>query len=366
MFRLRRVWLALGVALGLMALLPLPSAHALNGTFVAQPFRAFYREHEGMRLLGAPRSGLRTVNGYPSQYFEKGRLEDHRAEVTDPVWALMYGRLTVELMERAPGTGANSSSLTYADLRLASQERVPAPRGFTGGTLAVADGRFVPYDARLGVAGGYVVPDYFWGYINRADLFPGGWLHDVGLPLTRVLSAETVKQGVRRTIMLQAFERTILTYDPQNPPAWQVERGNIGTDALQAEGRPQPPAANAKRIEIDLSEQWLRAYAGDEVVYDAPVSTGRDGFNTPRGTFKIYSKYPIKTMRGSLGGESWEVPDVPHAMFFNGAVALHGAYWHNQFGTGARLSHGCVNLPLEAARLLFEWAPVGTQVTVRA
>jgi lipoprotein-anchoring transpeptidase ErfK/SrfK len=51
-------------------------------------------------------------------------------------------------------------------------------------------------------------------------------------------------------------------------------------------------------------------------------------------------------------------------MYINGGVALHGTYWHNRFGTGARLSHGCINLPLRAASWLYDWAPMGTTVRV--
>jgi lipoprotein-anchoring transpeptidase ErfK/SrfK len=51
-------------------------------------------------------------------------------------------------------------------------------------------------------------------------------------------------------------------------------------------------------------------------------------------------------------------------MYINGGVALHGTYWHNLFGSGARPSHGCVNLPLRAAKWLYGWAPVGTPVRV--
>ena len=58
------------------------------------------------------------------------------------------------------------------------------------------------------------------------------------------------------------------------------------------------------------------------------------------------------------------VPNVPNVMYINGGVALHGTYWHNRFGTGARLSHGCVNLPLRAAGWLYDWAPMGTTVRV--
>jgi lipoprotein-anchoring transpeptidase ErfK/SrfK len=119
-----------------------------------------------------------------------------------------------------------------------------------------------------------------------------------------------------------------------------------------------------KVIEVDLSKQWLVAYEDGEVVYDAPVATGKDGFNTPTGTYDIYNKLPLRTMRGELNGESWTVPNVPNVMYINGMVALHGTYWHNKFGTGVRMSHGCVNLSLADAAWLYAWAPVGTTVTI--
>jgi lipoprotein-anchoring transpeptidase ErfK/SrfK len=69
-------------------------------------------------------------------------------------------------------------------------------------------------------------------------------------------------------------------------------------------------------------------------------------------------------MRGVYQGVPWVVPDVPNVMYIVGGVALHGTYWHNRFGTGARPSHGCVNLPLRSAAWLYSWAPVGTPVKV--
>ena len=119
-------------------------------------------------------------------------------------------------------------------------------------------------------------------------------------------------------------------------------------------------------MEIDLSEQWLYAYEGEERVFGAPASTGKDGFVTPTGRFAVYAKLPLQTMRGSARGESWEVPDVPHVMYIYGSVAIHGTYWHNLFGTGVRLSHGCINLPVDAAALLYNWAPIGTPVWIHA
>ena len=53
-------------------------------------------------------------------------------------------------------------------------------------------------------------------------------------------------------------------------------------------------------------------------------------------------------MEGVIGGEYYNVPDVPCVMYFtNGGHALHGTYWHSNFGTP--MSHGCVNLPMDVA-----------------
>jgi lipoprotein-anchoring transpeptidase ErfK/SrfK len=352
-------------------LLPSGSAVAMTDTYVARPFRVYYRDHQGMRVLGYSRTLLIQAGGYPAQYFEKGRIEDHRAETADPTWAIMYGRLTAELMEQAPWLPVNSTSSTYADLaRLANPDLtwrhptdVAGPRPVTGPTAELT-GMLVPYDGGLQAAPGYIVPSYFWRYINRADLFPGGWLHDIGLPMTDAFAVQALKAGAPRTIIMQAFERSVLTYDPLNPAEWQVERGNIGSDALLVTSTAQR-RGGTKRIEVNLAEQWLYAYEGDTLVYDAPVSTGRDDWETPQGRFRINRKLEKTTMTGSERGETWNVPDVPHVMYFtNEGHALHGTYWHDQFGTGVRRSHGCVNLPLDAAAALYAWAPIGTEVWV--
>lgn len=229
-------------------LLPAPPLLARADPAIAPPFRATYWQNEGIRTLGLVQSSLVTINGYPAQFFEKGRLEDHRQETADRTWSVAYGRLTAELMEQAPKLPVNNTSVVYGDLVRYGAERQPVPAGFTGGTLPVSDGVFVPADPQLQPAPGYVVPRFFWDYVNRADLFPAGWLYTIGLPLTNAFAVETVDaQGTRRSITMQAFERSVLTYDPQNPAEWQVQRGNIGTDALVAAGQnplmvtPTPP-----------------------------------------------------------------------------------------------------------------------------
>jgi lipoprotein-anchoring transpeptidase ErfK/SrfK len=67
-------------------------------------------------------------------------------------------------------------------------------------------------------------------------------------------------------------------------------------------------------------------------------------------------------MRGGTGADRYDLPNVPHVMYFHKGYAIHGTYWHNNFGR--RMSHGCVNANKAAAAWLYNWAPVGTPVKV--
>lgn len=121
----------------------------------------------------------------------------------------------------------------------------------------------------------------------------------------------------------------------------------------------EPESNPEKHIVVDLSEQKLYAYEGDKLVFETLVSTGL-GNRTPIGTFKIFRKTPERHMRGV----GYDLPGVPWTMYFtSGGVTIHGAYWHNNFGH--KMSHGCVNLPLEQSEWMYRWAPVGTKVVVQ-
>ena len=134
--------------------------------------------------------------------------------------------------------------------------------------------------------------------------------------------------------------------------------------AVAALAAPATGVAKAqKTIVISISHQMLWAYRGDQVVLSSSVSTGRAGFDTPVGSFAVLTKLPSQTMEGVIGGEYYNVPDVPWVLYFtNSGQALHGTYWHSNFGTP--MSHGCVNLPLDVAAWLHDWAPLGTRVLI--
>ena len=116
-------------------------------------------------------------------------------------------------------------------------------------------------------------------------------------------------------------------------------------------------------VDVNLSTQYMIVYRGSTRVLGTYVSTGRPGFDTPTGTFRVNTKLPSQTMSGVIGGEYYNVPNVPWVMYFTDrGHAIHGTYWHNNFGHV--MSHGCVNLPLDVAAWLYAQAPIGMRVVI--
>lgn len=125
-----------------------------------------------------------------------------------------------------------------------------------------------------------------------------------------------------------------------------------------AEKMTELQASDERWVEINLTRQRLIAWEGSTPVYAIIVSTGKRSTPTRTGIFAIQTKHRSTRMRG-IG---YDVPNVPHAMFYQGNYAIHGAYWHRRFGTP--VSHGCVNVAPNHARWLFNWASVGTPVLI--
>lgn len=110
-----------------------------------------------------------------------------------------------------------------------------------------------------------------------------------------------------------------------------------------------------KWIEVSIPEQKVRAWEGNKLVMEFLVSTGKWA-PTPTGTFTVWHKTRNQVMSGGSKELStyYYLPNVPNNMFFYKGYAIHGAYWHNNFGQP--MSHGCVNSPLASAAQIFEWA----------
>lgn len=126
--------------------------------------------------------------------------------------------------------------------------------------------------------------------------------------------------------------------------------------------RPFGVGDNERWIDVNLSTQSLNAFEGDALVYSALVSSGLPSFPTVTGQFRTWIKYESQTMDGRLLGYDYYLEGVPYVMYFYEDYAIHGAYWHNNFGYP--MSHGCVNVSIPDSEWLFNWAPLGTLVNV--
>lgn len=137
--------------------------------------------------------------------------------------------------------------------------------------------------------------------------------------------------------------------------------------------RPKEVGKNEPWVHVDLSSQTLVLYVGDDPKYATLVSTGLDTHPTPVGSFRIQRKYVSDSM-ADIGADAaddrYSIDDVPWTQYFEGAKALHAAFWHSHFGI--KRSHGCVNLAPQDAFYVFQhtwpevpagWHGVSTQRT---
>jgi lipoprotein-anchoring transpeptidase ErfK/SrfK len=126
-----------------------------------------------------------------------------------------------------------------------------------------------------------------------------------------------------------------------------------------------------KWIEVDLSDQKLYAWDSGNKYLETSISSGLPWTPTPPGEYRIWIKLRSAKMEGGEGKYYYYLPNVPYVMYLESdtvpawkGYGLHGAYWHNDFGT--RRSHGCVNLPIPIAKQLYEWTdpvlPAGKSV----
>ena len=121
-----------------------------------------------------------------------------------------------------------------------------------------------------------------------------------------------------------------------------------------------PDVARSERwVRVDLGNQQSVAYEGRKPVRAFVISSGLPGTPTVTGEFRVRMKVSNQTM----SGDGYNLPDVRWVMYFHQEYALHGSYWHNNFGNP--MSHGCVNMTNADAKWIFDWSgPKWDGVTV--
>ncbi|WP_394825059.1 L,D-transpeptidase [Pendulispora albinea] len=148
-----------------------------------------------------------------------------------------------------------------------------------------------------------------------------------------------------------------ISEDGATPEEWMLARDLAHPTVSE---RPQEVAADERWIDVDLASQTLTAYVGNRPVYTTLVSTGRgtpgSDTATPKGSHRVWVKLATTNMNNLEREDAdrrYSIEDVPYVQFFDRGVALHGAFWHKDFGRVH--SHGCVNLAPLDAEWFFNW-----------
>ncbi len=282
-------------------------------------------------------------------------------------WALIDGDGAVPLAalqstgERPDAAKVQASDATFAYARVKTYK---AP------VYAAADAK--------SAVRGHQKATYLLAFVPDDALLATGWLHHASGGFMRLQDVQLLPPstfaGEEKPALPLAFVRRKVEGKPiagQSPHIWQrydrapLQAEKAGRVTLKGttfsrqlvrvaypHARPKEIPKHAKWLHVDLTEQTLVAYDGDTPVFATMVSAGRDPHPTKKGVFRIYAKTVHSTMRGR-GWADYVAEEVPWVMHFFQGQALHGSYWHDQFGIVK--SHGCINLSFADAKFVFEW-----------
>lgn len=146
--------------------------------------------------------------------------------------------------------------------------------------------------------------------------------------------------------------------------------------AVQLPGEVDPAKPNnlMRTAMVDVSDHTAYFYENGVEVARFPIAVGKPGYDTNRGTFKVYTQLTSQNMgscdsRGNYrpgGSFDYCTANVPWVTYFNGDEGFHGTYWHNNFGNpSSNMSHGCVNMREDDAKWTYGFLQTGSTVVIQ-
>lgn len=201
-------------------------------------------------------------------------------------------------------------------------------------------------------------------YQNPANDF--GWIIDQASVYTEPgYNADQTGKVLYRETVVQIYDMVSKDGTDWYMIGWDewVERRRIRQ--FHVNTTPPDGVDNGRWIEVNLYEQTLGIYEDGQLYYATLIASGIDPFFTRPGLFQIYEKLEKTNMSGAFEADRsdyYYLENVPYTLYYDEARALHGAYWRTMFGYPQ--SHGCVNLSIGDAAILYEWAEVGDWVYV--
>lgn len=192
---------------------------------------------------------------------------------------------------------------------------------------------------------------YFYLPAKRFIAYSLNLSNDMKTPCCKEEDVLTSSGKFDESANIAIFDNQIIDYPKTSLAQANQYSGYVNTNVLGTTNA----SGEEKWIDVSLDEQKLRAYEGNKVVMEFLISSGLWN-STNKGTFNIWYKTRNQRMTGGSKelGTYYSLPNVPNNMFYDGGRAIHGAYWHNNFGHP--MSHGCINSPLASAAQIFDWA----------
>ena len=364
-----------------------------TGHTVSGALATFWHEHGGIQVIGPPLGEPRVTGTTTTQVFANAVLVqvDQGLVTFQPANAGVVAPLMATDPAFVPAPPTNGTSWLIRAEGGLNLRAGPANDAAIIATLP-DNAEFIAAPAAEGNwAGGYV--DGFSGWVSREyltevappvtgdtrdwrlDVWQGATLAETNVrrqPSTAGTSIRTL--GAEEPVVVRGWVRGEAVTD--NQITWaELEGGgfvyarNIRRAAPVA---PPPLFAEApqqgKWIDVHLTQQVMVAYEGQMPIRTMVTTTGMPGWETPPGWYAINTRVANETMEsGSIGAENFYVlKDVLFTQYFTDrGHALHYAWWKNAETIGRPGSHGCLNLLLEDARFLWDWASIGTPVICR-
>ena len=361
-----------------------------TGHSLAEPFATFWNQHGGVALFGPPVSEPFNDPEAPGVVVQV--LESRSGAVSlRPMGrslATRDGLLGDPAFVPAPPTGGSTFLVKASDgLRLRGGPDLDAPMvavlpdnsEFTAAPASRGD--WIPgyAEGHSGwVAAAYLTAQPPLPQLQVADWDPTVWqgatLGETNVrrePTTKSRILETLEYGTSVTVTEWVRGEEV----HEGADMWAkigdnrfVYSRNVGRTApVLPTAIPADAPVWGKWIDITLVQQLLTAYDGTTPVRTVEVTTGMAGWETPPGSYAIVSRVANETMNsGAIGAEDhFRLDDVLFTQYFTDrGHALHFAWWRTRETIGRPGSHGCVNLLLEDARFLWDWAELGTAVVI--
>ncbi len=323
-----------------------------TGHTVSGEFWRFWRTY-GLDAFGFPISEPYEDGGVRNQYFQRVRFE------LPPGGGVRLGLLGIEAGgAQPPPPGTTPPPANNPDVRF-----IPETGHTVTGAFLPAFNRWqavlgLPVGPEQAVPGGYI--QYFANARLEWDPAGGTRLGLLGSELAAQRGLDTKAVAQPAGAVTWGNYVAALVADEEDRRAFGVRiAGNAGF----------VPGANERWVLVSIGQQRVIAHEGTNSVLSDACSTGAayKGLSS-KGIFAIDRRVPNEVMDSTTIGypkghpKYYRLENVLYTQYYNGGEALHYAWWHNNFGQP--MSFGCINLRLNTAKWLWDWANFGTRVVV--